>query len=137
MVWWNETILGGDLPHDIQSNLVVDVCGIDYGDFLDLPITSFKHTFNKRTVEMVDHIESKCADDERNIAYQVLGTMMMAAGSNVPDDLRTLVKNAANNDEWAAEGNEKREDRMVDLVQAMRSYGNGTPFNLLEASFDD
>jgi len=136
MGWWSETILGGDIPLDIQADLIVDVCNIAYDDFLDEPVTSFREDFNVALLNMVRSAESYTGND-RNIAYQVLGILLMSAGSEIPATVRTSIIKAAEEDEWAAEGNNKRIEYVQQLIQAINQYDDRTPIRLdQEGLFD-
>jgi len=132
MANWNATVMGGDTPLDIEGNLLVDVCGIAFDDYIDMPIASFRDTFNIRLPTMVEYIDRMEVDndDERNIAYQVLGVLLMRAGSDFPESIKALVVNAANKDKWAFEGDEARINSMSDLVNMVLNYKNGEPIEI-------
>lgn len=141
MEWWNESIMGGSLPVTIEGDLVVDVCKIRYDDWLDQPTTNFCDVFNHTLPEMVSHIERTYAGDDKNVAYQVLGVLLMKAGSEINTVLRTSIVCAAKHDEWMngwienVPRSKLRKKHIDNFIVAVATYDEKRPKELTADGF--
>ena len=113
MGWWSATVMGGDSPLDIEGELK-DVCGKTYEDVLD------RDTINEHLDELGHSIS--LYQVEQDIAGQVLGVLIMAAGANMPDSIRSTVIACAEADEWMADGDSERTAYITDFIKKVRSY---------------
>ena len=125
MGWWSATVMGGDTPLDYQGDMV-DLCGVDYDKFADM---DYDHTKIRSEIESnLDKLVEYCNSvkyGEPEIAWQVLGVIILESGSKLPDDIKTKIVEAADNDDWAQE-DEERNRYMKAFKYAVENY-NGTP----------
>jgi len=146
MGWWDCGILGGDAPldmlGDISDALSVpnideghDEVGEDYETRMLYPIErwsddrakliakSLKKNWDK-VQKVIDLYSKDKRDDDNNLVIQVVATVIMASGAAFPRGFRPKAIKAGLNDEWAKEGDERRE-RILEYTKAVTDYKTG------------
>lgn len=142
MGWWSASILGGDEPLDCLGDLA-DICGVSYRDQEKTEIgklspeeqtrmaTLYNYPFtsailnNSETRKKMEKYCTKAYTPE--IAYQVLGVILMATGAKIPKTLKNKIVHAAQNDEWALSKDEERISFIQSYIAALNNYTDGTP----------
>jgi len=76
----------------------------------------------KKNWKKIQGIIDSYSDD---IVIQVVATLIMASGGTFPRGFRPKAIAAGNNDEWAAEGGERRA-RIQEYIKAVNEYKSGT-----------
>ena len=136
MGWWSCTVMGGDTPMDFNADLI-ETAGVDYEYFQDelkFDLTSIKDDLHRRLNEMIMYCEGHHFDD-RNIAFQVLGSVLMEAGVLIPDSVKKKIITGAREDEWALEDSERKQ-YMNAFIAQVEVY-DGTPTEIAyEGLFD-
>ena len=123
MGWWSEDIMGGDTPLDIQGCIFDFVIGNDDEEWIDPE--SFD--LEKLLKDMKDSDWSFfLKGNDRNIFFQVLGVLLMMNAVPIPDHLKQEMFDAANNDEWAKDS-EERQEVMDGFIQALELYDGSKP----------
>lgn len=117
MGWWSKGILGGDLPYDFKDEIYA-ICEVEEFGESDRNIIP-KETFEDKLPEILEYIEE--TGDDVEIGYQVLGVMMMEACASISDDLKETMIDAARNDDWASEDDERRA-AMDEFIKSLESY---------------
>lgn len=140
MGWWSASVLGGDEPLDYLGDLA-NICEVDC-DTEDIENPDISENFrksletlyhypftddivNNKITQMVKYCEKAYCPE---IAYQVLGVILMATGSNIPKSLKKTIIESAKKD---AKANKKQKDRVMvmnELIQALDLYKNKKPF---------
>lgn len=134
MGWWGVNVMEGDPPMDAEA---------DIGDYLQSIRSEHGLGYVERYSDESDKLwdtlkldgvassvvssiaADKLSDDEdRNIARQVLGEIIICNGFPMPDDVRQVIIDAARADEWASEDDE-RKAAMEDYITRVTNY-NGT-----------
>lgn len=89
MGWFSSTIMGGDPPMDWEGHFN-DIAGANPYD--DNPVLLTGLMLDEHLTEMVASIE-KCEfrEDESNIAWQVLGVMILKVGAKMPIEIREKI----------------------------------------------
>lgn len=140
MGWWSASILGGDEPLDYLGDLA-DICGVgsreeDTNKTLtpqeeQLASTLYSYEF---TAEIVNNSDTRIAmlkycdkAYDKNIAYQVLGVILMATGGTISDSLKKKIIKSAENDEWAGSKDEERISYIQSFIAAVTNYTDGVP----------
>lgn len=102
MGWWSATILGGDTPMDYVGDMkdIANINDYDYDKEEDILLAPnvVKDRVNKAIRKLVKYCDNS---HDIDIAYQVLGVVIMTSGAKLSDQLRTFIISAARNDEWA------------------------------------
>lgn len=152
MGWWSASILGGDEPLDYLGDLA-DICEVGNRDdedeefYKNLPpeerelrATLYDYAF---TAEIVNNPKTRKAMIKYcqkaytpEIAYQVLGVILMATGAKIPKSLKNKIINSAETDEWANNKDEERVSFMQSFIAALNNYTDGKPvFTTVEGLF--
>jgi hypothetical protein len=133
MGWWSAAVMGGDTPLDMEAHFL-DIAGIG-GSFFDRfdgsafskeNITEIQKKFTPSKIDkMVEFIEKEdpryfCCDD-KEIAYQTLGVVMMRFGVPISDALMGRMLEAAMNDEWSQQDDE-RANIIVSFIDDLLAY---------------
>lgn len=122
MGWWSTGIMGGDTPYDFKDE-IYDICGIEeFGESSRNLIP--KETFLNNLPKILEYIGASEYDQE--IGYQVLGVMMMEAGVEISPELKATMIEAAENDEWASEDEERRA-AMRQFIMFLDVYDGSKP----------
>ena len=140
MGWWSDTVLGGDTPLDIVCDLEKTL-GIEElypvrGCWDDNKRDLLRKAFEAKWPEVLKHLSDKehwwSSGDNHSIAIQVVAVIAMAAGAEFPKGFKERALKAAEDDEWANEGDGGRRVRMVELKKAIEAYKPGTPAEVAE-----
>ena len=126
MGWWSATVMGGDTPLDFQGDML-DQCGVDYNTFasMDYNLPNLRSEIESNLGKLVEYCESETGD-YRNIAFQVLGVLILESGSTLSDEAKSKIEEAILDDEWANEGDEERQAHMASFHNQLLNY-DGTP----------
>lgn len=122
MGWWSTDILGGDPPLDALCEIehivgIEDLYPLDMWD--DNQRAQLPALINEHRSELLTYAASD------TVAGQVVGVFLLAAGASLDDNERTIICDAARNDEWARE-NVDRAHAVTALGTAVENY-DGTP----------
>jgi hypothetical protein len=136
--WWSKTILGGDTPLDYLGN-IAHVLGVPctYDDKRFEGAEEFHcYMFTREQLESPDATKKllalyKKTGYQREIMGQVIGTVYLWTGAKMPKKIKDLVIASAKADEWAREDAE-REDRIYDLIKAVKAHKPGQRVELRE-----
>jgi hypothetical protein len=144
MGWWSAAVMGGDTPADFEGKFL-DIIGFG-GSFFDrfggeeLPEARevISKKFNAKTVGKIERWIDRedpqyfgSFHDDRNIAYQVLGVMIMRYGVAMDAELKKRIIQAAKDDDWSKEDGE-RKAIMKSFIADLKKYDNKTPTELTE-----
>lgn len=125
MGWWSATIMGGDTPLDIEAGLL-ETAGLSVFDYQEEGDELYRSKIESSINDMIYYIEnevSKWGDpDYINIGYQVLGVMIMSSGAKILPGLQKRIITAADDDEWASEGNNERATYIHNFKTAIEQY---------------
>jgi hypothetical protein len=128
MGYWSTVIMGGDTPLDYQGDMI-DLCGVDYSTFVDgdYDLTSIRSEIESNYDKLTEFCDNVNYGDP-NIAYQVLGVLILESGAKLPDDIADKIYAAAMNDEWAKESAERKVN-MYAFISQLTTYdrAGGTP----------
>lgn len=107
MGWWSSTILGGDRPLDVLGDLA-RVCGIHFDMSGTRDDTLSGYPFERASVErslgaMVASVRGNKFREDRAIAGQVLGVIILWTGAEAPEEVLTLCADCARDDDWMRE----------------------------------
>lgn len=125
MGWWSATVLGGDAPLDHLNEIVERI-----GGRFDADAEGDDHC-NVYTREQLEENFTAAVEYcngvswDRNVAWQVLGHMVLRTGADLPEEARATMIEAAENDEWASEGDSDRVRHMTDLIRALEAHQPG------------
>jgi hypothetical protein len=131
MGWWSTDIMGGDSPLDVKD-VIFEICEVEEFDGNDGHIDLTKEDL----VNNLEHILSYVRDqdnnsyyDERAIAFQVLGVLMMKAGAPISEELKAEILKNSKTDSWAQENEERAQ--VVNLFhQALEVYDGKHPIEI-------
>lgn len=132
MGWWSAAVMGGDGPLDTQGDILEKI-GLDdawYGDGLitEKMLDSARKKYEKYLPTLIKEIEDD-GDDYTNVGYQALGAVTMRLGFPISAELKERIIEAANDDEWARE-DEERAEVMKSFIEDLNKYDNKTPTEL-------
>ena len=86
MGWWSKDIMGGDSPLDAKDE-IFNICEVD-----EFPGEDGHTDLTK---------------EEKAIAYQVLGVLMMKAGASISQELKNEIIENSKTDSWAVQDSER------------------------------
>lgn len=140
MGWWSASVLGGDEPLDYLGDLA-KICEVDCdSDDIENPDISenfrksletlYHYSFtdkivNDKIIQMVKYCEKASCPE---IAYQVLGVILMATGANISQSLKNTMIESAQKDAKANKDHPDRVMVMKEFIQALELYKNKKPF---------
>jgi hypothetical protein len=121
MGWWSTGIMAGDSPLDWEDE-IYGLCGVEkWQEDSDKMVKIPKSILEVNTPKIVRVIERE-SGWEKQIAYQVLGVMLMRSGCEIEEALKADIISAAHLDEWATEDGERRKS-CDEFVTRLKSYG--------------
>lgn len=126
MGWWSTVVMGGDTPLDYQGDMI-DLCGVDYNAFVDnydLDLTALRSDIESSYDKLTEYCDNVSYGDP-NIAYQILGVLILESGAKLPDEIKIKIEDAAKNDEWST-SNDERKANMDAFRHQVANY-DGTP----------
>lgn len=132
MGWWSENIYGGDAPLTWQEE-IYKFCNTEvYGkDNKVQPISS--DVLSEKIEDILEFIENKSTDlNHKNIGFQVLGAIIMHSGFDIDesDDLRSIIIEASENDDYAKE-NLVRRNVLKNFKKLIKEYDPSQPVNVI------
>jgi len=132
MGWWSDTVMGGDTPLD-KLGTIADAMGVKFSYDTpppEAPAELHCYPFTRSAVEanLSAAVEALARNEgyEGNIGRQALGVVILWTGAEMPDDVRDLIIEAAEADEWAATGDDGRVRHMADFILAVQKHRPGT-----------
>lgn len=120
MSWWSYTVLGGDTPLNIECNFLYDVCEIDPDKFFDednCDLSLYKDIIEKHTRPYADRLMRGLDTD---IAFQVLGTVIIRSGASLPADIKKAIIEFAETD--SKFDNNERRAHMKTFIHQLENY---------------
>lgn len=124
MGWWSTGIMAGDSPLDWEDEFY-SLCGVQkWSEDSDKMAKIPKAKLEANTEKIVSVIERE-RGWEKQIAYQVLGVLLMKSGCSIEENLKTNIICAAHLDEWAEEDPGRKKDCEA-FIQKIKEY-KGTP----------
>lgn len=134
---WSATVMGGDTPLDIEG-MIYEACNIEMfpeeanedDDFVKNEIPK-ELIGGRKAFTILDQIASY--DD---VAPMVLAVVMMRVGADMPKQIKNIAIKAAENDEWAAE-NDERKAYMDSFIKTVSNYDSVTPTDIDEEGLLD
>ena len=120
MGWWSATILGGDTPMDYVGDMedIAKVGTYDYDKDEDIviPLRVRRERLKKALPELIKYCEERLGGryggdkEDQDIAYQVLGVLLISNGAELPRKLQTRILKAIREDAWAnGKGSDSKE----------------------------
>jgi hypothetical protein len=150
MGWWDTGIMGGDTPWDV-AGLVSEALGLydkedddDFGlmhmpeDWDDDNRTLVREAFGQVGVGEVAEELLAAYDgdlDGQCVALEVLGLLVMSCGAGLPDEVRKMVLDACDADDWAAEDDERKAH--IDAFRKLVVAYKGEPVRVEQDSLWD
>lgn len=122
MGWWGAGVMDGDAPLDLLGELC-GVMGVGF-DYDDAQYHYTREQVEDHVAVMVDKISAIRGDEYQRVAYHVLGYMVLKVGADIPDGVRTSIICAAQEDDWAAES-EERASHMNQLAREIQNHCPG------------
>jgi len=117
---WSETIMGSDNALDAQGDIIVDICGIDYDEWLDKEPTDFRNIIESNIPKIIENYEGKIDDGEH---LRVLGVLIMSSGSKTTLDVINKIIKAADEDDSSGYINpEIRDKRIEEFKLIVKNY---------------
>lgn len=127
MGWWGVEIMAGDPALDWEDHFY-DLAQVSkFNDrpgpagINPLPAQALQPVMSQILTEL-----ATCAASDAQIGYQVLGVCMMRIGMEIEPEIKALMINAAQTDDWAME-DEERQAIMKQFQVDVETY-TGTPF---------
>jgi hypothetical protein len=144
MNWWSEDIIGGDGPHAIYHNVLVDICNIN--------LNQFDTEMNGDIINVRDVLEShmpqiiqQCLDYDPDVvdyspivALQVVGQMWISAGCRMNDPLKKAFISAALHDpvsDISADPSE-RAIKITSFINRLSNYPISNDLPLIDVDLD-
>lgn len=110
MGWWAKEIMSGDFPLDVEDE-IFDILQIEKYPEDPHPKNLIRDTLN----EMLPVILQNKYIVQDEIGMQVLGHTIITHGAEMPEEVKKLVLEACDNDEWSREDDERKS-----IVQAFK-----------------
>ena len=133
---WNENIYGGDASLEWKENMYGLCKAKEYDAKLNTKAIALGKlkTKLKALVSMVE--ESDTEEEDRNIGYIVLGSLMMHSGFNfdTETELRERIILAAEEDDWSKESS-LRKIVMRNYIRLIKDYDPSKPVNVENVNF--
>ena len=135
MGWWKTTIFGGDTPLDFKEKFY-KICGVqEYGidhKSVEIPKKKIKKNFDK-ILSLIEKEE----DDDKNIAYQVFGAILIRSGYNIQENDGVMEKiiEASENDEYSKE-DQVRRNVMLNFINTLKEYAPENPIDIEEYNME-
>jgi hypothetical protein len=121
MGWWSTGIMAGDSPLDWEDE-IYSLCGVEkWQEDSDKMAKIPKSRLEANLTKIINVIERE-SGWEKQIAYQVLGVMLMRSGCEISQKLKSSIVSAAEQDEWASEDSSRRKDCMA-FAKKIKDYG--------------
>jgi hypothetical protein len=121
MGWWSTGIMAGDSPLDWEDE-IYGLCGVNkWPEDSDKMAKIPKSVLEANTPKIVKVIERE-SGWEKQIAYQVLGVLLMRSGCEINETLKSNIVSAAHLDEWATEDSERRKS-CDEFATRLKAYG--------------
>jgi hypothetical protein len=113
--------MGGDSPLDWEG-AISEVMGVEF-NYDDAKYHYTKSGIERNVKKIVERIDREMWD--RNIGFQVLGVMAMKTGAKLPKRVIKKIVEAAENDEWAKEGDCERKMHIEKFISAIKAHEPG------------
>lgn len=129
MGWWSATVLGGDEPMDYVGDME-DLIGLaSYDDEesdedVEFTVKQRRAAVNKNINRLVKYAKGR----DSEIAFHVLGAVVITNGAKLSAKVRTLVVDAIKADEWANAGSDDSTERKFYMAKFLRQI-NRYPLN--------
>ncbi len=131
MGWWSTDIMGGDSPLDVKDE-IFEICEVEEFDDNDGHTDLTKEDLVNNLEKILGYIrkqENNDYYDERAIAFQVLGVLIMKAGAPISEELKAEIFENSKTDSWAQENEERAQ--VVNLFhQALEVYDGKHPIEI-------
>jgi hypothetical protein len=112
--------MGSDSALDAQGDIIIDICGIDYDEWLDSEPTEFRKIIESNIPNVVERYEGGLDGDEH---LRVLGVIIMSSGSRTTRDVIDTIISAADQDDASGYINpEIRETRIQEFKTIIENY---------------
>jgi hypothetical protein len=139
MGWWSATIMGGDTPMDDIANME-DLCGVlTYDEETNESIVytpeQIRFNLTANIPKLIAYCEEQ-GDDYTNIAYQVLGYIILTNGVPLIDTLKARILKACELDEWYESRDPERVHYINQFMNQIKAY-DGTPTEIAEEGLFD
>ncbi len=131
MGWWNTSIYGGDAPLDWRENIYNKLGAVEYDEKDELKPVDVD-VLVKNIDEVTKMIDEAGTDDkDKNIGYQVLGSIIMHSGFNIEahSELKKRIILAAQEDEYSREDSE-RKVVMKNFKKLIEEYTPSSPIDV-------
>jgi len=125
------SIMGGDEQWDIRS-YIIDICKIDYKEYLDDKSLLTRDIFEKHFDNIVFFIEER----HSHIAYHVFGYFILITGSHCPEFIRQRIIKLTDwkyeSGKWSAKYVKDRKRHLRDLREKITNHKPGVVSYLKE-----
>lgn len=130
MGWWSTTVMGGDTPLDFRGEMLADVCNLkeSFWDEYDCDVghPTVAEVIESHMHDLIEYAWSIPIEQDRDIAFQVLGYLILESGIQVsPVVVRALnlaMTEGCDKDSWAAEGDRERIEYIAEFRQQLQEY---------------
>jgi hypothetical protein len=129
MGWWSTDIMGGDTPLDFESELYHHAGVKQFDEDCNSPDLTAEDIARALPAYLSEVAEKYEIAEDRPVALQVLAYFMMKTGCPISEELKARFHQAADDDEWASE-DEERFRVMQEFKAALDSHQPGQSLTL-------
>lgn len=123
MGWWSATILGGDGPMDYIGDMEQFAKLPAYDPNTDKEMTYTPAERRTKIEAAMPKLIKYCKQAyDVNIAYQVLGVLIITCGAKISADLRAQIIQSSLSDEWYLNGDKERQFYIRKFVRQLHRY---------------
>lgn len=134
MGWWGCGVMEGDGPMDMEAVIIEHLAGIGETDCKTdaqydriiarqrrLAVKKMKAGRYHDVIRLAKDGDEMFYGEESNIILQVLGEMIMCYGGRMSERTKGVFRQAARNDEWAQESDERKAE-MTAYINRITNY---------------
>jgi hypothetical protein len=120
MGWWSTGIMAGDSPLDWEDE-IYNLCGVEKWQEDSDKMAKIPKSRLEANLTKITKVIERESGWEKQIAYQVLGVMLMRSGCEISQKLKSSIVSAAEQDEWATEDGERKKS-CGDFAKKVKAY---------------
>lgn len=124
MGWWSCDVLGGDKPLDIRGDMIDAAGGNEiYMKLLESEKEEHDLLHKQLALKLLQGYQNGklIPNNGSNISWQVFGAVVMEFKLPIKEEERKRVMQAAEDDKWAKESNERKEC-MMKFINDIQNY---------------
>lgn len=142
MGWWSATILGGDSPLDYLDHFA-RVLEIKNSFDIQNESNIYGYPFSKQVLDdkqnrakLLKYINEIHDTEEKSIAYQVLGVILMSTGSKIAQKLKKEIISNTKKDRWFKTNDEERMFYINNFIDQIKKSESQPTMILNEGLFE-